>query len=340
MNPDAEFIRDLPEAATQILARLESSKRPLLVSHIRLDGDAIGSELALAHMLRDRGAQPHAVNDSAIPRTYTFLPGTDTVGTSPSTLRKDYDLAVLLDIPTWDRAGAVRDALPSDLPVISIDHHPRIEETGELNWRDAAMSSVGEMLYRLARSGGWRISADAATCLYTAIITDTGRFTFPNTTPSALRAAADLIELGADHVGIAECLYQQDSPGLMALQAEAVRGLALHVGGKVGVMKLTEEMFRRTGVDPIDTQELAALPRTVAGVVVGVLLREMPGGKVKVSLRSRSSVNIASAARKFGGGGHAAAAGCEISGDLAAAERTVVQELTALLNQSEHSGRG
>ena len=272
------------------------------------------------------------MNDSGIPQVFEFLPGAGEVGTSPAALRDDYDLAIVLDVPTWARARAVRNKLRADLPTVSIDHHLQMELVADLAWTDTNMSSVGEMVYLLARGGGWTIPPEAATCLYVAIITDCGRFTFSNTTPSALRAAADLIELGADHLLVTEQIYRQESPALMRLRAELVQGLKFHAGGKIGLMVLTREMMERNGVDPIDTQEMADIPRCLPGVVVGVLLREMTEqGKVKVSLRSRNEFNIEPVARKFGGGGHHEAAGCEITGDLTAVEQAIITEVTARL---------
>ncbi len=332
MRAASSFLESLPDPAFQILKRLEASERPLITSHIRLDGDALGTELALAHVLRDLGAKPAIVNESPIPRIYRFLPGAEWVGTSAKDMRGDHDLFVVLDTPTWQRAQTIRNRLRPDIPVVSIDHHPPIERMSKTEWVDTGKSSVGEMVYLMARVAHWPISAQAATCLYAAILTDTGRFIFSNTTPSALRAAADLIELGADHVGVSENIYQQESPALMALRAEVIQSLRRHAGGKIALMVLTRETLQRTGLDPMDTQDIADLPRSLAGAVVGVLLREMKAPrKIKVSLRSRSGIDIEPVARQFGGGGHHEAAGCQLTGTLEGVEGAVVQELTRLL---------
>ena len=330
-NPSRIF----PDIAAQILERIESARRPLLLSHVRLDGDALGAELALAHILKARGLKPHVVNDSPIPQIYKFLPGAGEVATSTAELRSDYDLAIALDLPSWSRADALRKALPRNLPIVSIDHHPPIERIGDLDWVDTGKSSVGEMIYLLAVAGRWVISPEAATCLYVAILTDTGRFTFPNTTAKALHAAADLVQLGAQHILAAEKIYQETSLSLLALRTEALQNLRLHAGGKIAVMRVTEDMMTRAGVDPIDTQEMPDYPRSISGVVVGILLREMQGsGKVKVSLRSRHGVDIEPIARKLGGGGHHEAAGYETVGGMEAVEKKVVGEITQLLQQS------
>jgi len=332
LNNDTISPDRLPDVAQEIRTRIESSKRQILVSHVRPDGDAIGAELGLANILEARGLSPHIVNDSIIPHIYRFLPGAEGIATSAAAVRDDYDLAVVLDLPTWKRAREIRKRLRPDLPAVTIDHHLRLERMGDLEWVDPAMSSVGEMVYLLARASGWRIPPAAATCLYVAIVTDCGRFTFSNTTPSALRAAADLIELGADHHLVTEMVYRAESLALKKLEAELVQGLRTYVGGKIALITVTREMLKRHGVDPIDTQDLPDIPRSLSGVVVGVLLRELTEkGKIKVSLRSRNELDVEPIARKFGGGGHHAAAGCEITGDLATVEQIVVAEVTGLL---------
>ena len=325
----------LPEAARKILQRLDVCRRPLLTSHIRLDGDAIGAEVALLHILRDLGKQPHVVNDSHVPQIYRFLTGIEEVGTSPDDLRADYDLVVLLDTPTWERIGRIGDRLPKNLDIVSIDHHLPVEQIGSVAWVDTSFSSVGEMVYRLARGANWPISPQAATALYTAIITDTGRFRFPNTSPDALRAAADLIEAGTTHAFVCEKIYDEWPPELLGLQSEVFASLSLYASGRIAVMTLTRDMMARHNVDPIDTQEFADYPRSIRGVRIGVLLREMRGGRVKVSLRARSGVNIEPVARRFGGGGHKEAAGCEIEGELQGVADTVVAALEASLASQE-----
>jgi phosphoesterase RecJ-like protein len=322
----------LPATALEVQRRVAACRRPLLVAHIRLDGDALGSELGLAHILRARGQDPHIVNDSAIPEAYRFLPGVNEAGTSAADLRGDYDLVIALDLPSWSRAKAIRERLPANLPAVAMDHHPPVERLSDTAWVDPSCSSVGEMVYRLASSAGWAIPADAATCLYVAILTDTGRFAFSNTTAASLRAAADLVDHGAQHVLAAEKIYQENSPAFIALRGEALRSLRLYADGRIAVMRLTLDMLARTGVDPIDTHDLADEPRSVRGAQIGVLLREMgPPPEVKVSLRAHAGVNVEPVARKLGGGGHRQAAGCEVPGGMDEVERTIVAELTQLL---------
>ena len=325
----------LPAIALDVQARLEACKRPLITSHVRLDGDALGAEFALAQILRERGASPHIVNDGPPPAIYRWLPGVEDIGNSSSALRTDYDLGVLLDVSSWERTGAICDALPPGLPHLGIDHHPFVGAAEEEHiWIDPTMSSVGEMVFRLARGAGWTISPTTATCLYVAIVTDTGRFTYSNARPATFRAAAELIELGADHVAINEHIYQNDPSELVALRAEVQRSLKRYADGRIGVMKLTQDMLDKSGMDALDTQDMASLPRAIAGVLAGVLLTQMEDGMIKASLRSRHGLNIEPVARQFGGGGHHAAAGCRIEGEIDDVERKVVDALKQRLAES------
>ena len=339
MTVTTSHARPFHEVVGPIVRAIESSRCPLITSHVRLDGDALGAELGLTHILKARGVAPHIVNDGEIPQIYRFIPGADHIGTSPQALRGDYDLAILLDGPTWERTGGICDELPSRLTRIIIDHHLPVGSPNELAWADTTFSSVGEMLFRLAREAGWAIPPEAATCLYVAIVTDTGRFTFSNTTPGTLCAAAELMELGADHGLITKSLYQSETESIMKLRAEIMQRTMRHAGGRIAVSSITCDMLRNHGVDPIDTQEMADIPRCIEGVSVGVLLREMTGdNQIKISLRSQDNINIEPVARKLGGGGHKEAAGCKVPGDLATVERMILTELTDHLDSIAPQG--
>lgn len=291
------------------------------------------------HILTGLGKQPHVVNDGTVPQIYKFLRGSELVGTSADALHDDYDLMVVLDTPTWDRIGRIGEHIPQKLDVVVIDHHPPVEEISPVCWVDPSFCAVGEMVYTMARGADWPISADAATALYTAIITDTGRFRFPNTSPNALRAAADLIESGTQHALVCEKIYDEWAPEVLALQSEVIASLTMHASGRIAVMTLTRDMMARHNVDPIDTQEFADYPRSIRGVRVGVLLREMRDNRVKVSLRGRSGVNIEPVARRYGGGGHKEAAGCEVEGDLQWVADTITRDVESCL-LAEEEARG
>ena len=304
---------------------LSGAKQPLVTSHVRIDGDGIGAALGLACLLRGLGRRAHVVTDGPIPKIFRFLPAAGEVGTSADAVRDDHDLVVCLDVPELARVGAVAERLPKSARIVKIDHHVGGDDFGDFNWVDASASSVGEMIYRMARQEGWSITPECATCLHVAIMTDTGRFCFANTTPEAMDAAAHLLECGADLVREVREIYRSQEPGLIRLRGMALQSLRLTNDGQVAWMWITRKMLEDTGAKPIDTQEFADLTQGIGGVRIGVLLRELPrkqrpdgaaGPRVKVSLRSADDVDVRAVAARFGGGGHRAAAGCEIAGTL------------------------
>jgi len=328
MGKPSPVVACLPPQTVRIAERLESSSRPILCSHERLDGDGVGAELGLYHILSAMGKEPLAVNDGPVPKLFHFLPRVEEVRQCPEQGALRGGPLVVLDTPTRKRVGKVLERVEASVEILSIDHHRPVEQVGSAEWIDTSKSSVGEMVCDLAAGRGWPITPEAATCLYVAIVTDTGRFSFPNTRPSTLRWAAALVEAGADHKLASERLYQWQSLGVVRVQGEAAAGITLECRGRVGVMCVSEAMFRRHNVDPIDTQEFADMPRSIEGVEVGVTLREMMvEGKVKVSLRSRGGVNVAEVARLFGGGGHAEAAGCEVKGGMAEVREKVLASI-------------
>ena len=294
--------------------------------------------MGLLHILRAMGKRPQVVNDGRIPTVFHFLPGADGAGTRAEDMRADCDLVIVVDTASRERLGSVGERLPADVPTLGVDHHADNERFLRINWVDPGASAVGEMVLRLAEESGWPVPPEAATCLYAALITDTDRFTLPNTTPAALRAGARLIELGAAHREVCERVYRCVPLHIAHLKGLTLQSIRLVLGGAVAVGRVGREMLRRTGADALDTQEFSELPRSIEGVLVGVLLREMEDGRVKVSLRGRPGYDVRQVARHLDGGGHPEAAGCIVSGDLEAAEARVLAALAEALKREAHAG--
>jgi phosphoesterase RecJ-like protein len=199
------------------------------------------------------------------------------------------------------------------------------------------MCATGEIILTLLNWMNIAITPDIATALYVAIVTDTGRFTHSNTTPEALRAAAFLIEHGARHMEISKNVYNTNPFNLIQLHAQVLNTIKLHAGNQIATVCLTKEMLEKTGVSAIDTHEFADIPVSIDGVTVGVLFREMTKPNwVKVSLRSRNEFNVNNIAKKFGGGGHKYAAGCEIQGGIAEVQQLILEELEKALLQKNN----
>ncbi|MDO8141026.1 MAG: bifunctional oligoribonuclease/PAP phosphatase NrnA [Candidatus Brocadiales bacterium] len=306
--------------------------RFLITTHVRADGDGIGSEVALYHVLRGMGKSVSIANDSPIPQTYKFIVPSTGMYIHPELPKDRAEVVFTLDCPTLDRLGKVQGIVPQNALIINIDHHISNEHFGKINWVSEEMCATGEIVLHLLKEGNVEITPDMATALYVAIVTDTGRFTHSNTTPEALRMAAFLIERGARHTEISKQVYNTNPYNLVKLNALALNTVNLHAGNRIATIWLTREMLVKTGISPIDTQEFADIPISIDGVTVGVLLREMTESNwIKVSLRSRNGFNVNTIAGKFGGGGHKYAAGCEIHGTITEVQRLILEELEKAL---------
>ena len=313
----------------QVVQAIKKAQSFLVSSHIRGDGDSIGSVLALVRALRKAGKTAVAAIDSEIPDIYRFLPGALQIF-PPSQVKRRFDVAVALDTPTRERLGATQALLPRCGAVITIDHHRTTQPFGDINWLDPRISSVGEMVFRLLKALRLRMDDAIAQSLYTAVVTDTGRFTYSNTTPSSLRIAADLMEAGLDFSEVARNVYQSTTRQVFALRALAMKTVHFAAGGRIGIMMVTRAMFRETRAHPINTQDFVDIPRSIKGVSVAVLFQEMEKpGWVKVSLRSDRTLEADKVALLFGGGGHARAAGCEIQGNIKDAHKRVLAAIKA-----------
>jgi phosphoesterase RecJ-like protein len=317
----------------KVVNAIRAARSILVTSHIRGDGDSFGAALAAAHALGKAGKAVTTSIDSQVPDIYLFLPGVKGI-VPPSKVRQRFDLVLALDTPTLDRLGGVKSLLGGGARVVNIDHHRTNVRFGNVNWVDVKASSVGEMIFRLIRALRLRIDDAVAQNLYTAIVTDTGRFTYENTTPASLRIVAELIEAGVEFTEIARNVYQSTTPEVFALRALAMKGMRFVAGGRVGVMRVTRTMFKKSGARPINTQDFVDVPRSIKGVSVAVLLTDMEKpGWVKVSLRSDRSLEVDKVAALFGGGGHARAAGCEIRGTIQQVSNQVLAEITARLDK-------
>jgi len=299
---------------------------PIVVtSHARLDGDALGSSLALWHALKEQGVPCYHIYEPPLPEVFEFLPGLEEAVESTEALPDRFNL-VVTDCGTLEMVGGIVEGLKDKGRVFNIDHHLTNDYFGDINLVEHAASSCGELIYRVLQRNDVPVSQQVAECLYAAILTDTGRFSYHNTTPEALRICGELVRAGADPTELTEKIYFSPTAAQVVLKGMAIRTLSFEDEGKIAVVKITEEMFRRAGIGPVDTQGFADIPAAIRGVQVGVLLKEMPGCDfIKVSLRSRNLVDVCAVARHFQGGGHAHAAGCEMKSTIEEAQRAVVE---------------
>lgn len=316
-----------------VLRTIRQGDRFLLTSHVNPDGDAIASALGLARVIRNLGKGAVIWNRDATPGIYRPLPGADRIHVAsepPTGFPERFDAAVVLECPSPDRTG-LEEHLAS-LQVVNIDHHLGNQHYGAVNWVDPAAPAVGEMVYRLALALHATVDAETATALYLTLVSDTGGFRFSNATAAAFDAAASLVREGASPPRVSQWLYESRPEGMIRLLGELLRTLELEAGGRLALARLTQEMFERAGAEPGDAEGLIDYPRSIAGVEAVALIRELPDGGHKVSLRSRGEVDVEKVARQHGGGGHKNAAGCVLESGYDEARRIISESLTAALD--------
>src|SRR5437764_8867847 len=303
------------KAPEDLLRRIRQGNRFLLTSHSNPDGDAIGSELGLARLLRGLGKGAGVWNRDNTPTIYRPLPGSERIhiGEEPPAGFPDvFDAIIVLECPSPDRTGL--EPHLSARPVINIDHHLGNQCYGAVNWVDSAAPAVGEMVFRLAQGLKVPLEPEVASCLYLTLVTDTGGFRFSNATAAAFEAAASLVRVGAHPEQVSQWLYESQPLGVVRLLGEMLQTLQLHEGGRVATGRLTLAMFQKAGAAPGDSEGLIDHLRSIAGVEAVALIREREDGTQKVSLRSRGEVDIEKIARHHGGGGHRNAAGYSLDG--------------------------
>ncbi len=305
----------------QVLECIARRERFLLTSHARPDGDAVGSVLACAQILRSLGKQADVVLSDGIPHIYRPLPYANQV-LQTKTVNGNYEAAIILECDSVERTRL--EGLGSKF-LINIDHHRSGKAFGHINWIDPNACATAEMIYRLGREAGVEISSEIATCLYTAVMTDTGSFRFAGTTDRTFALAGELVRCGADPVRCAQDVYFSNPTSKMRLLGSALSTLKRE--GRVAWMHVTRAQIDYCGAFDEDAEGLVNYVISIAGVQVAVFFREMPDRRYRVSLRSKGAVDVAAIAESFGGGGHHNASGCSLDGPLSAATERVLAQV-------------
>jgi phosphoesterase RecJ-like protein len=301
----------------------------LITSHERPDGDALGSELAFYHMLRECGKTATVYNQDQTPGHYHFLPGAAViVNDLPPT--ESFDAAFILDCSELDRVGREAGRIRKIRKIINIDHHVSNNGFCDATLLDAEASSTGELIYRLAEAMALKLTPEMATNLYAALLTDTGGFCYGNTTRDCLVIAGRLVENGARPQWISENIYETAPLEKIRLLAGVLETLAIDMNGKVGSLVVTRETLDRAGALHEHTEGFVDVPRTILGVEVSILFSELEENYFKLSLRSKGRLNVERVAGKFGGGGHVNASGCRITGDIATVKRLILTQIEAV----------
>jgi len=326
----------MTQALQSIVDLIRTSRDFLVTSHIDPDGDAVGCQIAMYSVLKRLGKSVKAVSEDGVPPTYRFLDKADEVLTSPVDAA---EVAIVVDAGALERTGWVADVVKRSKTIVNIDHHRSNTLFGHLNLVEKEVGACGEIIYRLLTKLGVPFERSEAEALYVAIMSDTGCFRFPTTTAETLSIGAHLISLGVRPYHVASEIYWKKPLGSLKILGSALSSIEVTSDGKVATMDVTRRMYRETGATNMDTEGFANYPRSIEGVAVGVLLRETEEGHFRVSLRAAEGYDVDVVARHFGGGGHTAAAGCRIDGDLETVKARVREAIAAHLgNHNDPSG--
>ena len=310
-----------PEQVEAILRVLREGERFLVCSHSRPDGDAVGSMLAMGMLLEQMGKGADLVTADRIPAVYRGLPRADAIRTAMR-VHGPYDAAILLECDSFERTRLLG---LDPFFIINIDHHASGHAWGDVNWIDRKAASAGEMVHRLAKAAGTTMTPELATCLYTTVLTDTGGFLYGSMQASTFRLAQELVEAGADPFQIAQMVYFSASAGKMMLLGSALRTLQLEE--RLAWLWITHEDMVRSGAAEEDCEGIVNYALSIAGVEAAVFLRELPEGRVRLSLRGKGRINVAEIASALGGGGHENAAGCTLEGPIEQAREEILLRL-------------
>jgi phosphoesterase RecJ-like protein len=312
----------------EILDCLTGAKNVLFTSHVPPDGDGLGAGIALVRWLRSRGAKAIFAAGGPVQSCLRFLYREDEIDFTPSGPAGEYDVAISLDAATHQRLAGVAPLFDAVPVTVNVDHHGTNERFGSLNWVDPDASSTGEMIYRVLTELDVPLTDDIARPLYVAVLTDTGRFSFSNTTPAVHEMAATLLATGVRPDEATGAIYRSVPPSFLRLTGLAIENLAIRAGGRIASVTASKEMIERAGADPLDVGDLVDIPISIEGVEVGVLFRPSGDGGTKISLRSREWFSVSEFAGRFGGGGHPRAAGAKLDAPVDEARETVLSALT------------
>ncbi len=321
-------------------ALFERARRLVLVTHVNPDGDAIGSEVGLGRYLIAAGRDVRLVNQDATPAELSFLEAEGPAAERYDPERHDAvldaaDAIVLVDNSAPDRLGRMEAPLRARGPkTFCIDHHPTRGTPWAENVIDTSAAATALLVYELIHEAGSRPDRAGADALYAGLATDTGFFRFNSTSPRALRAAAALLDAGADPTRTFREVCERNAPSYTRLLGQALAGLTLAGRGTIASIGVTLAMIQASGADGVDTSEFTTPLLAVDGVRIAILFRELPQGKVKVSLRSKGDLDVQQMAAEFGGGGHRNASGIVMPGPFPEVVKTVLARAEALASSA------
>ena len=317
----------------EIITAVKKHQRFVILSHIRPDGDAIGSTIALGSTLEAMGKNVTYINEDGVPESLAFLPGSDKV-MKPTDEVLDIEVAIAVDCANKPRLGenALKMATNAKL-WINIDHHKSNPGYGDLNYIDAESPATGQILYQMMIEQGLTLTDEARDSIYVAVSTDTGSFQYSGTTAATYEMAADLVKRGLDTGKINEQIYDSFPYRRVALTRELLNTLEISSSGEIADWQLLKKVKQDHDLQPDDSEGLIDMIRSIQGVNVALFFEELMDDFIRVSIRSKTgSIDACEIAQLFGGGGHAKAAGIRMPGPISEARRAVISEVTKHLS--------
>lgn len=306
----------------ELIQLIDDTKSALIVCHHNPDGDTLGAAFGLYDYL-SKFCQCEVYCDDKVPHLYSFIPGCENLlDTIPEILPT---IVFAIDCGSLDRLGKAK-KLKGQAKLVNIDHHGTNEHFGDINYVKDNSSSTCEIIYSLLVEGRGDITSTTADCLYTGIITDTGRFGYDYTTAYSLKAAANLMELGADFNAIHKHIFRTKRLAKVKLQAAVLSTLEIF-DGKIGIIYSDEQMYKNTGAIKSDNEGIVNNVVEIEEIMVAIIISEIEKGSVKVSMRGKGDAHVNLIAQKFGGGGHAKAAGCSLNCNIAEAKIILLTEI-------------
>jgi phosphoesterase RecJ-like protein len=318
----------------QIGQALREHQRFAVLSHVRPDGDALGSQLALGLSLKELGKDVRIWNEEGMLEKYSFLAEAKLL-TKPPVEPEDVDVAIALDTAIQNRLGTALPAIRSAKIWINIDHHPSNPGYGNIVYLDPKSPATGQILFELIKSEKLPLNSAIAENLYVAISTDTGSFQYPNTTARTFEIAAELVRVGVDVGRVSRATYENYPRRRIELLRALLGTMRFDADGRIASFSVSLRCAKKLGVLPEDNEGLIDHLRAIRGVMVAVFFEELADGKVRVSMRSKSEkVSVCAICEKFGGGGHILAAGARVRGTLAEVENKILEEVCDVLGRS------
>lgn len=325
-----------PPILPELLRAIDRSRSFCLVSHLRPDGDCLGSQLALGAALRALDRSVELWNVDPVPRKLAFLDPHHSIQTPRP--GRSFDCVIATDTASLDRLGDAANHLGRPRHFLNIDHHESNTRFAHLNWVDPTAPATGELIHQLFHFARWPITPPIADCLFTAISTDTGSFQYASVRPETFDIAADLLRQGARLADLSREIYQSRTAAQVQLLRHTYSHLRLSRDARLAWLWLRPDHLDRFHADRADTEGLIDHLRALDSVIVACLFEQTPRDGVRLSLRSKSpAIDVNRIAARFGGGGHPAAAGARISGSPASVQRRVLHALRQALTASDHA---